>query len=289
VNAFLPQNFATQTSRLFWIAVSPATPTAAAIEYTDYDMKPTLPLLALALTAATLTAQTPAKPAVAVHHAAAPTHTDLGGCAKPPALSPKIPALPVGTPCARSLFVFTTSPSIKLDYVSPLVTPEVRESLGLSPNTFSLDYSEVKVGAGPLAEPKKYYTVQYTGYLLDGTQFDTSVGKPEPFTFQVGAHRVIPGWDLGTQGMHIGGKRRLYIPWQLGYGERGNPQGNIPPKAELVFDIELVSQSDNPPAPPTPPTPPPAPRGATTTPPPAKPTPTTTPPATPPAATTTPK
>jgi peptidylprolyl isomerase len=117
----------------------------------------------------------------------------------------------------------------------------------------------------------KWYTVKYTGWLTNGTKFDSSYDHPgaEPITFPQGAHRVIPGWDSGFQGMHIGGKRRLFVPYQLAYGEAGRPP-HIPAKSDLIFDIELVSISDNPPAPPTPPTPP-----ASTTPPtpPAPPTP----------------
>ena len=84
-----------------------------------------------------------------------------------------------------------------------------------------------------------YYTVNYTGYLVDGTKFDSSEGK-EPITFPYGAHRVIQGWDTGFEGMHVGGKRRLFVPYQLAYGEAGRPPV-IPAKAELVFDVELVS------------------------------------------------
>jgi peptidylprolyl isomerase len=161
------------------------------------------------------------------------------------------------------MFTFSTRPAITFDYVSPLVAPNVRESLGIDPQTFSLDYQEITVGTGELAASRKYYTVQYSGYLLDGTKFDSSVDRNEPFTFAIGAHQVVPGWDLGLQGMHVGGKRRLFVPYQLGYGDRGKPP--IPPKAEMVFDIELISQSD------APPTPKAAPVGDSTSPTPAKP------------------
>jgi peptidylprolyl isomerase len=208
----------------------------------------------LAATALPLAAQTTPP----VHHtattgtSATATHSAGAGCAKTPTLSPKIPAVPATAPCAKSLFRFTTSPNIRLDYVSPLVTPEMKEALNLTPVTFALDYIDTKIGTGDLAQPGMDYTLQYTGYLVDGTQFDTSVGKPAPFTFPIGAHRVIPGWDLGFQGMRVGGKRRLFIPYQLAYGDKG--QGLIPPKAELVFDIELLSQKmTEPPKPPTPP------------------------------------
>jgi peptidylprolyl isomerase len=120
------------------------------------------------------------------------------------------------------------------------------------------------IGTGPLAEPRKYYTVHYTGWLTDGTKFDSSEDHPgaEPFTFAYGAHRVIPGWDTGFQGMHVGGKRRLFIPYQLAYGETGHPPV-IPAKSDLIFDVELVGQSDTPPQPKPAPTPAPETKPAT--------------------------
>jgi peptidylprolyl isomerase len=222
--------------------------------------------IALAAVALPLVAQT----AAPVHHTAptaAHAAAPVAACGKVPVLSPKIPALPAGSPCPKPLFRFTTTPAIKLDYVSPLVSAETKESLGLAPKTFELDYVDTKIGTGNLAEPQMYYTLQYTGYLVDGTKFDSSLDRPEPFTFPVGAHRVIPGWDLGFQGMRIGGKRRLYIPYELGYGDKG--QQAIPPRAELIFDIELISQSKEEPKPKTPPAPPAgAPKPATAPPPP---------------------
>jgi peptidylprolyl isomerase len=147
-------------------------------------------------------------------------------------------------------------------------TPNIPKVVGISKTLFALKYIDTKVGTGPIAESSiigtsmadskiKWYTVRYTGWLTDGTKFDSSYDHPggEPITFPQGAHRVIPGWDGGFQGMHIGGKRRLFIPYQLAYGEAGRPP-HIPVKSNLIFDIELVSVSDNPPAPPAPPTPP---------------------------------
>lgn len=119
---------------------------------------------------------------------------------------------------------------------------------------YALRYVDVVTGTGPLAPPNKYYTVKYTGWLTDGTKFDSSYDHPgqEPITFPYGAHRVVPGWDTGFTGMRVGGKRRLYIPYQLAYGEAGR-EGAIPPKADLIFDIELVNFADTPPAPAAPP------------------------------------
>lgn len=114
---------------------------------------------------------------------------------------------------------------------------------------YSLRYIDSVIGTGPLAEQRKYYTVHYTGWLTDGTKLDSSVDRGAPITFPYGARQVIPGWDTGFEGMHVGGKRRLFIPYQLAYGESGRPP-IIPAKANLIFDIELIGQSDTPPTPP---------------------------------------
>ena len=217
-----------------------------------------IPAILLALIASPLLAQTSAHPAAA-HHTT--TTAVAGGCAHVPELSSKIPALPPGSPCPKALYTITHIPAIRLDYGSPLLSPELRQVLDQKPETFSLDYVDTKIGVGPLAQPHKWYTVHYTGYLLDGTKFDSSVDRGEPISFPYGTHRVIEGWDTGFEGMRVGGKRRLYVPYQLGYGENGQRQ--IPPKAELIFDVELVAQSDSQPAPPKPPAPHPAPNGAT--------------------------
>lgn len=127
--------------------------------------------------------------------------------------------------------------------------PPVSAALGCPKVEYALTYIDTKVGTGELAQPHKFYTVQYTGYLTDGTKFDSSYDHGQPFTFPYGAHQVIRGWDTGFEGMHVGGKRRIFIPWQLAYGEMGHPPV-IPPKANLVFDVELLSQSDTPPPPP---------------------------------------
>jgi len=145
--------------------------------------------------------------------------------------------------------------------------PNIPKVVGVPKTIYALRYVDTLVGTGPLAEPSvlgasmadskiKWYTVKYTGWLTDGTKFDSSYDHAggEPITFPAGAHRVIPGWDTGFQGMHVGGKRRLFIPYQLAYGEAGRPP-KIPAKSDLIFDIELVSVSDQPPTPKTPPAP----------------------------------
>jgi peptidylprolyl isomerase len=225
----------------------------------------TLPLSALIL-ALPLVAQT--TPTPAVHTTTTTTHhtSATPGCAKLPEFSPKIPALPAGLPCAKHLYTLTRTPDTHLDYASPLISPEIREALSSEKTTYSLDYVDTKIGTGPLAQPGKFYTVHYTGYLADGTKFDSSVDRGDPITFPYGKHHVIQGWDTGFEGMHIGGKRRLYIPYQLAYGEAGRPP--IPAKAELVFDVEFIAQGDEAPKPAAPParrpvTPPPAPKPTT--------------------------
>lgn len=136
---------------------------------------------------------------------------------------------------------------------------------GCAKPLYALRYIDTLVGTGAPVAPRKWLTVAYTGYLIDGTKFDSSIGK-DPITFPYGAHQVISGWDTGFEGMNIGGKRRLFIPYELAYGESGRPPV-IPAKAQLIFDLELIAISDNPPAPKTPPAPPAG--TAPTTPPPA--------------------
>lgn len=212
-------------------------------------------LLLIASAAAPIAAQTHSAARPAARHA--PTSAANHACAQVPDLSPKIPALPAGTPCAKPLYTISTVPNIKLDYVSPLEGSALQETLGLETSSFSLNYIDTKVGTGELAAPHKWYTLQYTGYLVDGTKFDSSYDHPdhEPFNFHYGEHQVVAGWDTGFAGMRVGGKRRLFIPFQLAYGPNGRPP-TIPAKAELIFDLEFISQSDQPAAPKAPPTPP---------------------------------
>jgi peptidylprolyl isomerase len=158
---------------------------------------------------------------------------------------------------------------------SSLITlpPGVPRARGPVRTAFSLRYQDVKIGTGPDAEPNKVYKVFYTGWLAaDGRKFDSSedhrpplrdkdgkpvmgddgkpkLGDPQPIAFPQGFGRVIPGFDQGFGGMKVGGKRRLFIPWQLAYGARGHPgpdpaHPGIPPKADLIFDIELVDVSE---------------------------------------------
>ena len=95
---------------------------------------------------------------------------------------------------------------------------------------------DVKVGTGAEAKPGELVRVHYTGWLKDGTKFDSSVDRNEPFEFPLGAGYVIQGWDRGVAGMKVGGVRRLFIPSQLAYGDRG-AGSVIPPNATLIFEI----------------------------------------------------
>lgn len=102
-----------------------------------------------------------------------------------------------------------------------------------------LEIKDLVVGTGPEAVSGKIISVHYTGTLTDGTKFDSSVDRNEPFEFTLGAGQVIQGWDQGFNGMKVGGKRKLVIPASLGYGAQG-AGGVIPPNATLVFEVELL-------------------------------------------------
>ena len=125
---------------------------------------------------------------------------------------------------------------------------------------FTMRSLDVAVGTGKEMAPRACVYAHYTGWLTNGTKFDSSRdtmpnGQPRtPIAFPQGGRMVIAGWDAGFEGMRVGGRRRLFIPYQLAYGELGRPPV-IPPKAELIFDVELMAVGD------TMPRPEPAPRG----------------------------
>lgn len=102
-----------------------------------------------------------------------------------------------------------------------------------------LRYTDEVIGDGPIAEKGSSVSVHYTGWLTDGTKFDSSRDRGTPFQFRLGAGQVIRGWDEGVEGMRVGGKRKLTIPPALGYGAAG-AGGVIPPNATLVFEVELL-------------------------------------------------
>ncbi len=102
-----------------------------------------------------------------------------------------------------------------------------------------LQYVELTVGNGETAQPGQTVIVHYTGWLENGKKFDSSLDRGQPFSFPLGTGRVIKGWDEGVQGMKVGGKRKLIIPSNLGYGARG-AGAVIPPHATLIFEVELL-------------------------------------------------
>ena len=123
-------------------------------------------------------------------------------------------------------------------------TPETKEAAmeagDWTTTDSGLKYQDVKVGEGASPEPGAMVVVHYTGTLKDGTKFDSSRDRGEPFSFAIGRGEVIEGWDEGVMTMKVGGKRKLIIPPELGYGEMGTPGGPIPPSAELHFDVEVL-------------------------------------------------
>ena len=204
-------------------------------------MRHTVLILLMAATVAAASAQTPSKPAAPATAKA----KSAASATKPQTATVGAVKLPPGVPVVPG-------------------TPKV---------AFSLRYQEIKIGAGAEAAPNKMYKVNYIGWLAsDGHKFDSSadhrspvtdkdgkpvmgddgkpkLGDPQPIAFPQGFGRLIPGWDQGFEGMKIGGKRRLFIPWQLAYGAKGHPgpdaaHPGIPEKADLIFDIELVDVDD---------------------------------------------
>jgi FKBP-type peptidyl-prolyl cis-trans isomerase/uncharacterized damage-inducible protein DinB len=120
---------------------------------------------------------------------------------------------------------------------------QIPEIPGKPVDKATLRVVDIQPGDGALAAPGKLYVVNYTGWLNDGTQFDSSIGK-KPLTFTEGRREVIPGFEAGFEGMKVGGKRRILIPYQLAYGDR--QRGPIPSKSDLIFDVELLDVKDSP-------------------------------------------
>jgi FKBP-type peptidyl-prolyl cis-trans isomerase len=128
----------------------------------------------------------------------------------------------------------TTAPQDTIDATaSPIASGSAKTKME------ELKIEDIKVGTGAEAVSGKKITVNYSGTLTDGTKFDSSYDRGEPFSFNLGAGEVIQGWDKGFAGMKIGGKRKLTIPSEMGYGANG-AGGVIPPNATLIFEVELL-------------------------------------------------
>lgn len=161
--------------------------------------------------------------------------------------APALPAKQVEAPPAKAApppapqLPVDPSPDMKFD--PPFDGTPVAKSKTAS----EIAVEDFVIGEGPEAVKGGEVEVHYTGYLTDGTVFDTSLKRPRAFTFELGAGRVIKGWDEGVAGMKVGGKRKLVIPAKMGYGERR--AGKIPPNSTLVFTIELLSFTPPPPPP----------------------------------------
>ncbi len=143
---------------------------------------------------------------------------------------------------AVSLFLLTGLCAQSFDPRLPAPVPPVEGAVQESPK---VHYIDVRQGTGPLAGAGQRYRLLYTGWLRDGKQFSAVTDPKNPFVFIPGRRQVIAGFELGFDGMRVGGKRRLFLPYQLAYGVRGNPPG-VPPRAELIFDVELLSVEDVP-------------------------------------------
>ncbi len=183
------------------------------------------------------------------------------------AAKPAAPAAKTAKPASAA--ATSTASGIKL----PSGVKPVR---GVLKTAFSVKYQDFKIGTGAEVEPNKVYKIHYTGWrAADGVKFDSSydhpgqpvrdkdgkpvlgpdgkpqLGDPQPFAFPQGMGRVFPGFDQGFAGMRVGGKRRLFIPWQLAYGtrampDRGADHPGIPAKSDLIFDVELIEMADMP-------------------------------------------
>jgi len=146
-------------------------------------------------------------------------------------------------PAPTSTRVPSPAPALTL---APVVTEpspastQVSDSTALITTDTGLQYRDLVVGTGEEARAGATAVVHYTGWLENGTRFDSSLDRGSPFSFTIGAGSVIQGWDEGVASMKVGGKRKLTIPAPLAYGDRGAAGGAIPPGATLIFEVELL-------------------------------------------------
>jgi peptidylprolyl isomerase len=169
------------------------------------------------------------------------------------ALVAAVVATPIVFALALILFVIEDDDGVTSPIVSASPTPGSVDT-GPPPVAGEPIFSEtglgiidIEAGSGETPEAGQTLAVHYTGWLSDGTKFDSSLDGGTPFEFPLGEGQVIPGWDEGLATMKVGGKRRLIIPSELAYGEQGRP--GIPPNAELTFDIELLEIKEAPESP----------------------------------------
>ncbi|MEM8639329.1 MAG: FKBP-type peptidyl-prolyl cis-trans isomerase [Cyanobacteria bacterium P01_G01_bin.54] len=144
----------------------------------------------------------------------------------------------IAAPAPETTLVATTVATTEASE-APTETTDATDGAEAVTTESGLQYIDQVVGEGPEAKRGQIVYVHYTGYLEDGTKFDSSRDRGPSFSFPLGRGRVIKGWDEGVAGMKVGGKRKLTIPYDLAYGERG-VRGVIPPKATLIFDVELL-------------------------------------------------
>ena len=216
-------------------------------------------------------------------------------------LLPVAAALAVTLPATAQTTPKPAAPATKSASAAPAASavklpPGLPPVHGIVKTALALKYQDIRIGAGPAGEDKQLWKVKHTGWRAsDGVKFDSwdqhpqplkapdgkpvmgpdnkpKMGDPEPMEFPHGVGRMIPGFDLGVEGMRVGGKRRIFIPWALAYGfravpDRGPDHPGIPAKSDLIFDVELVSVAPIP----QPPAPPARPMSPPTTPPPAAP------------------
>jgi peptidylprolyl isomerase len=240
-------------------------------------MKQTALILMLTACTVAATAQTPAPPtAPAAKPAVAATTAKPATAAAKPAVTATTATSSTAKPAAAAAKAApATPPTVAAFIKEPAAIPAVK---GIQKPLFTaaLRYKEIKVGAGAVAEPGKLYKVLYTGYRAsDGVIFDSTAlhprppvldkdgkpvlgddgkpkqGPPQPMPFPQGIGGTIIGFDQGFAGMKVGGQRRIFIPWQMGYGtrtvpDRGPDHPGIPAKSDLIFDVELVDVTDMP-------------------------------------------
>ncbi len=154
----------------------------------------------------------------------------------------------LAAPLVLSLSTLLTGCSL-IGRGKPALPANIPRISGKPQIAFALRQVDVRLGTGEPTRPRACVYAHYTGWLTNGTKFDSSRdtmpnGSPRtPISFPQGSRRVIAGWDVGFEGMRVGGQRRLFIPYQLAYGEAGRPPV-IPAKAELIFDVELMAVAD---------------------------------------------